>query len=144
MARGLIWGVLCIQLCGLQLKNSVVLSNPTYQQRLTCTSLFWFGREDSLSKGSLTLFALCNLADIEPISLKSRQTNIHVTTLSANDPDEGKDGEVEFSILEGNVLVTTLFISFEIHFKYWKTFECKPEHDVLIRCSCFLFRTCSR
>lgn len=127
MARGLIWGVLCIQLCGLQLKNSVVLSNPTYQQRLTCTSLFWFGREDSLSKGSLTLFALCNLADIEPISLKSRQTNIPVTTLSADDLDEGKDGEVEFSILEGNVLVTTLFISFEIHFKYWKTFECKPE-----------------
>ncbi|XP_052700895.1 protocadherin Fat 4-like isoform X2 [Crassostrea angulata] len=42
--------------------------------------------------------------DIEPISLKSRQTNIPVTTLSANDPDEGKDGEVEFSILEGNVL----------------------------------------
>lgn len=92
--------------------------SSTYQQRLTCTSLFWFSREDSLSKGSLTLFALCNFADIEPISLKSRQTNIPVTTLRANDLDEGKDGEVEFSILEGNVLVTTLFISFEIHFKY--------------------------
>lgn len=90
--------------------------------------MVWFVREDSLSEGSLTLFALCNLAlynlalynlaDIKPISLKSQQTNIPVTTLSAYDPDEGKDGKVEFSILEGNVLVTILFISFEIRVNY--------------------------
>lgn len=44
--------------------------------------------------------------------------NIFVMILRVNDFDEGKDGEVEFSILEGNVLVIMLFILFEIYFKY--------------------------
>ena len=49
------------------------------------------------------------LAIVQSVAI---QENAHVLALSATDPDEGEDGEVDLSIVEGNAFVISLFYSY--------------------------------
>ena len=46
------------------------------------------------------------LAFVRSVAIKE---NAHVLALTATDPDEGEDGEVDLSIVEGNAFVISLF-----------------------------------
>ena len=49
------------------------------------------------------------LAFVRSVAIKE---NAHVLALTATDPDEGEDGEVDLSIVEGNAFVISLFYSY--------------------------------
>lgn len=71
--------------------------------------LFWLGDIFHLSRMVQFhgIFSVV-LAFVRSVAIKE---NAHVLALTATDPDEGEDGEVDLSIVEGNAFVISLFYS---------------------------------
>ena len=81
-------------------------SEPSWQDTIY---LFWLGDIFNLSRMVQFhgIFSVV-LAFVRSVAIKE---NAHILALTATDPDEGEDGEVDLSIVEGNAFVISLFYS---------------------------------